>query len=764
MIYFWEDIGELVVDYINYAYTEGKLFITQRRGVIILIPKHGDQKLLRNKRPICLLDIVYKIIAKVLAIRLGSVVKGIINPDQTGFLKGRCIQDNLRLIQDVIDYTYKDRVPGIICALDFRAAFNSLEHEFIFFALEKFGFGESFIKWVKLLYNDTERSILNNGYTSQWFSPKRGIMQGCPISGLLFSLAVELLAIKIRTSSAISGIVLSHVEFKITQYADDTTVFVKDEPSVDGLMKVLKDFAKVSGLELNMNKSKLMRVGSSLQSTGSVCGISSVKRVKILGIWFSATENCEGENIDSIIDGMKVTMNMWRQRGLSIKGRITLSKSLLISKFIYAMSCVSIQASQIRVIQSHIMKFIWRGRPPKVAAKVLCQSISDGGLGAVDVNDMYSSLKLSWVKKMYQDTPWAKLLQARCSPISVMDLLKCRYVQSDLKRFALSEFYVDLLTTFRKVTSVGLPIDPSQIGKELLWLNSAIKCDKRAIFDKNMYECGIKTVGDIVSERGTIMNFAEMKRKYPGIRVNFLRFLSIVSAIPRSWKNNLRSQRECGIDLDEREGPPKINIGDKIVNLGKLQTKDFYWLIRKTVKPNAITKWEREDVNPDNWSRLFLIPYICTRSTKLQAFQYQIIHRYIPTRKFLYVRKVIDSPRCERCNDIDTLMHHFCSCPAVVNFWESVFGYINDHLSEPIQRNNHNIIFGIADAPSVVNLLVIIGKHFIHSNAVQRTQLVFHAYLAYVKDVYQTERRAAVGCVESLNKLSKKWELFPLLR
>ena len=133
MLFFWEDFGEIVVRYINHAYSKGKLFINQRRGVLTLIPKAGDQKKLNNKRPICLLDIVYKIIAKVLASRLGAVVQNIISPDQTGFLKGRCIQDNLRLIQDVIDYTNKDNLTDIICALDFKAAFNSVEHSFLFF-------------------------------------------------------------------------------------------------------------------------------------------------------------------------------------------------------------------------------------------------------------------------------------------------------------------------------------------------------------------------------------------------------------------------------------------------------------------------------------------------------------------------------------------------------------------------------------------------------------------------------------------------------
>ena len=71
--HFWGDIGQLTADYFNDVRENSKLFISHRRGVLALIPKKGSQLLLKNKRPICLLDIVYKLIAKVLANRLSKV-------------------------------------------------------------------------------------------------------------------------------------------------------------------------------------------------------------------------------------------------------------------------------------------------------------------------------------------------------------------------------------------------------------------------------------------------------------------------------------------------------------------------------------------------------------------------------------------------------------------------------------------------------------------------------------------------------------------
>ena len=78
---------------------------------------------------------------------------------------------------------------------------------------------------------------------------------------------------------------------------------------------------------------------------------------------------------------------------------------------------------------------------------------------------------------------------------------------------------------------------------------------------------------------------------------------------------------------------------------------------------------------PDDWADVFRIPYTCTKSTKLQAFQYQVIHRYIPTKRFLFVRHIVDRPNCFKCNDDDTITHHLFRCPRVLNFWNDVFAY-----------------------------------------------------------------------------------------
>ena len=187
--------------------------ITQRRGLISLIPKKNkDAKLLKNWRPITLLNCDYKIASKSIANRLKKFPPALINNDQTGFQKNRFIGENIRLIDSIINYTREKKIPGLLLFVDFEKAFDSLEWSFCDKSLKYFNFGPSLIAWIKLFYTDITSSVQNNGWSSDFFNLNRGVRQGCPLSPYLFLLCVEVLGNKVRNDNQIKGIKVMNAE------------------------------------------------------------------------------------------------------------------------------------------------------------------------------------------------------------------------------------------------------------------------------------------------------------------------------------------------------------------------------------------------------------------------------------------------------------------------------------------------------------------------------------------------------------------------
>ena len=110
--------------------------------MLTLIFKKGDRQLIKNYRPISITNIGSKIIAKILANRFHTVLPKLISQDQTAYIKGRTISQNIRLVQDIILYADKHKLNTILLFLDFEKAFDSVEHEYIYITLTKFYFGE----------------------------------------------------------------------------------------------------------------------------------------------------------------------------------------------------------------------------------------------------------------------------------------------------------------------------------------------------------------------------------------------------------------------------------------------------------------------------------------------------------------------------------------------------------------------------------------------------------------------------------------------
>ena len=754
-IHFWDDVGSIITSYINHAYSHG-FFITQRRGAVTLVPKKGDQSELKNKRPICLLDVIYKVVAKVIASRLEVVADTLISTEQTGFMKGRYIGENLRLISDVIDYCEMDNAEGILLACDYRAAFDSLEHEFIFEVLKAYNFGETLIGWVRLLYKDASLTIMNNGHSSRWFRCKRGTFQGSPLSGILFNLAVEILAINIRKNEEIHGIKVSGVDTKISLYADDMTLLLGDKQSGIEALRIIEEFSKASGLYLNLDKSQAMWLGKGKNKREPIGEILTVDKIKVLGIWFSARRNCTSDNVEPIVKKIDNTINVWNQRSLTIKGRITVTRALIASQFVYMSSCVEMPKKAIRSIQSKIMRFVWRGRPPKVSKDILVQDIEQGGLKLVDVEVFIQSLTSLWIRRMFNDrvSSWRKILQGRIGKLELCDLIRSSLCKGEIKKLRIPAFYQNVLKQFQSYNCRPLN-QVANVQREIIWYNRSVRMQGKSVFLYGLYKKGIKYIDDLTRGNGTLMNINELRYRYPGVRIDFLTYEALKRAIPQYWKQILMDTPHMPLSENERRDAPVIYIKGQKCGIDELRSKELYILETVSRTPKAVLRWEELGYSDMEWEHTFVIPYRCTKSTQLQSLQYRIIHRYIPTRRYLYIRKLITSPECLKCAREDTLEHFLYQCSVINSIWIRIFRMLG------IARQNilKNVLFGMVDGKQAINLIILLVKQYIVRCKLSYEQIepCYEGARASINNYILMEKYAATDN-NAIPSFDKKWQ------
>lgn len=142
---FAQKMAPFLLHVFNESISNGQLPSSMNQGLITLIPKSKKDLFLDNWRPICLLNNDYKILATIFAERLKTVLDSIIDQTQSGFMKNRHIANNIRLVLDILDYSHLISDQSFILFLDFYKAFDTLEHNYIFLSLKRFGFGPFFM-------------------------------------------------------------------------------------------------------------------------------------------------------------------------------------------------------------------------------------------------------------------------------------------------------------------------------------------------------------------------------------------------------------------------------------------------------------------------------------------------------------------------------------------------------------------------------------------------------------------------------------------
>ena len=449
---FWEVLGSDLVEVFNASLDYGSLPFSQRGALIMLIFKKGDWLDHKNWRPISLLNVDYKLCARVLAGRLLKVIHQIVAPDQTCGVPGRFIGENVTLLRDISTYASETNTPLAILSLDQEKAFDRVDWSFLLAVLSHMGFGPSFIRWVRLLYTDIRRAVLVNGYTSDCFYPSRGVRQGCPLSPLLYVLTMEVLAVNIRAHPNIVGICLSGIPYPLpvlSLYADDTSIISISDSSPVAVFDVYSKFESGTGAKPNLDKCQGLWLGAWRNRSDSPIAIDwNSTKIKTLGV-FVGHGNLEEANWRPRIDTVQRVPNSWRSRSLSFSGKALVINALAPSRIWYVASLVSMPLWVSRELNKIVFNFFWSGKRDLVARNVLVQSPDLGGFSVVSIQFKVYSLLVQWVKRLLvSPNGWTFLLKYwlldrfNASPFEVLSSV----IDFAIER--LPSFYVSLFTAW----------------------------------------------------------------------------------------------------------------------------------------------------------------------------------------------------------------------------------------------------------------------------------------------------------------------------
>lgn len=192
-------------------------------ATVVVIPKEGrDPADPRSYRPISLLNQDHKLFTAILTGRLNKIIAEYIGRDQAGFIPGRNILDNVLRTLEVIHYCKaRKEDPSLILSLDVEKAFDRVEHSYIVTLLKHMKFGSKFLAALQAIYASPKASVKVNGHLSDSFPVTRGTRQGCPLSPLLFALAIEPLAEALRTEKGVRGIRIGQTRHVLSLFAED---------------------------------------------------------------------------------------------------------------------------------------------------------------------------------------------------------------------------------------------------------------------------------------------------------------------------------------------------------------------------------------------------------------------------------------------------------------------------------------------------------------------------------------------------------------
>ncbi len=397
---------------------------------------------------------MYKVLSRALNNRLKKIREHIFSRGQKGFTNGRYIQEVLINVIEMIAHCRYNNIPGVIVSIDQAKAFDTVSHKFMHEVYKFFGLGPNFIKVLETLGNNRTTCIaFEDGSHSKPIKLGRGRAQGNTSSPIEYNMAEQIVIFKIELCPEIASVYVSHTiarpylylpenveplqlleddagdpryrnesnfeTSKTDRFADDNSTGTLCEfRSLSKLKQVLSDFALISGLKCNTDKSVIMQIGNKIPISQEIIelGFAFDDKIKILGMEIdSELENLD-VNFSNAMISIKKSINFWEKFNLSLQGRINIAKSLLFSQIIYLGLILLPSRQRINDLQNNLDNF--KGNLNFAKNRITLPTV-DGGLGMFNVEEFLTAQQCVWVLRAHSSTRdnWRVRLKQLCNGI-----------------------------------------------------------------------------------------------------------------------------------------------------------------------------------------------------------------------------------------------------------------------------------------------------------------------------------------------------------
>lgn len=441
---FWDIVGEPLAGVCCEAFEGGEdaqLPTSMLHGIIVLVykgAKAGPRTRAACYRPLTMLNCDYKLLAKALALRFAAPLSCVVDPTQTAFLPGRWIGDNVLQHLEEVDYLEATRNPGVVAFVDFEKAYDVVSRPWVLECMGGLGFGPRAQRWVKLLLHGTRACCRVNGFHTRDFAVRSGVAQGSPLSPLLYVIAAQPLASRLRQlqcSGRIAGIALpgGAVAPPSNQHADDTTLHCA---SLDDLataaQHALTPFCAASASRTNPQKTWVMLLGGAAQGhstefTHTRTGFKVLARdapVRHLGIMLgpgTVGEQAREAKLSAIGAAMAARMSHWSARTLTHDGRVHVASQCLASMLVYHATFSRPSPALLQRLHASISRFVDGGDAYGGPARVVSHlPHALGGRGAPCLPRIIDALQAGVVCRLLHPArhPWKTLTAARLHTLS----------------------------------------------------------------------------------------------------------------------------------------------------------------------------------------------------------------------------------------------------------------------------------------------------------------------------------------------------------